>query len=538
MKKTIAILTSLLLALTAVSCKPSDTKNSDTSDEINHSSDKNDSGSIQVDKSLFSVDITLPAIFFTDLDEEKIQNEATENGYENYVINKDGSITYTMSKKKYNEMLSEFKNGLEETISELTEGSDAIESFISIEYKDDFSEINVLVDGEKYSQWDNFQAIVFYINGGYYQAFSGVAAEDIDVIVNYIDATTQDILFSGSFLDYSNSEDFEDEDFIDEDYDLNQDEDIKIEDIFLISAEENVEQADLFEFYIEYVNITEDVLPPKPDSWYSHYEAGDGRRYVDLCIAYKNLSTQDQIADEVMDATLQYAGQYVYTGFSIIEEDNRSDFTYSSTTGISPLSTEYLHYLFEVPDSVELSEGSLEIIISMSGTKYRNIVREGSHGEVDRLDPKAVAITSGDVEDGQIIAIKDNCEFYVDFAEIVDEVLPPNPDDWHTYYEADNGKAYVDFCVAYKNWQKKDVIAEDVMTATLTYSGKYEYKGFSIIEEENRSDFTYANITGISPLTTEYLHYLFEVPAELATTESPVSIEFEIGGNTYNYSLR
>ena len=39
--------------------------------------------------------------------------------------------------------------------------------------------------------------------------------------------------------------------------------------------------------YIDYTNITDDVVPPNPNSYYSHYEADDGKIYIDICISYK-----------------------------------------------------------------------------------------------------------------------------------------------------------------------------------------------------------------------------------------------------------
>lgn len=54
----------------------------------------------------------------------------------------------------------------------------------------------------------------------------------------------------------------------------------------------------------------------------------------------------------------------------------------------------------------------------------------------------------------------------------------------------------------------------------------------------SRSDFTYSNITNISPLATEYLHYLFEVPAEVETSGEVVIVEFTVGGNTYSHTVR
>ncbi len=59
-----------------------------------------------------------------------------------------------------------------------------------------------------------------------------------------------------------------------------------------------------------------------------------------------------------------------------------------------------------------------------------------------------------------------------------------------------------------------------------------------MIEEDRRSDFTYSNITSISPLCTEYVHYLFEVPEEVETSTDPVEISFTVDGNTYTYKVR
>lgn len=263
-----------------------------------------------------------------------------------------------------------------------------------------------------------------------------------------------------------------------------------------------------------------------------------GKVYVDICVSYKNLATKDRRADKIINATLIYGGKYQYNGFSMIEEDNRGDFTYSNITSIAPLSQEYLHYLFEVPAEVETSDGALTILLNVEGNPYSVIVREGVEGEVASINENAVAKTSGTVKDGEIIAVANNCEFFADYSDITDDVIPPQPGDWYSHYEAEDGKVYVDFCVGFKNWKTKNVGADDVMSAMLTYAGKYEYTGFSMIEESNRGDFTYSNITSIAPLTTEYLHYLFEVPAEAETSNETIEIEFVIGGNTYSYKVR
>ena len=147
----------------------------------------------------------------------------------------------------------------------------------------------------------------------------------------------------------------------------------------ILSVGEVISDDDKCEFYLDYVNITNDVLPPSHGSAYAYYEADEGKVYVDVCIAYKNLGTRNITADEVMTGKLIYGGKYEYNGFSMVEEDNRSDFTFSSIASISPLSTEYVHYLFSVPEEVQTSENTVDVLLMIAGIEYKVIVKEGTN---------------------------------------------------------------------------------------------------------------------------------------------------------------
>ncbi len=120
-----------------------------------------------------------------------------------------------------------------------------------------------------------------------------------------------------------------------------------------------------------------------------------------------------------------------------------------------------------------------------------------------------------EIIDGEIITVDDRGEFYVDFSDITARVIPPAATSYYSYYDAGDGKLYVDLCISYKNLDSSKRDASEVINATLLYSNTYEFRGTSIIEESNRSDFTYTSITSIAPLTTEYLHYIFKVPEEV-----------------------
>ncbi len=175
-------------------------------------------------------------------------------------------------------------------------------------------------------------------------------------------------------------------------------------------------------------------------------------------------------------------------------------------------------------DSIEPNENTNEIISEV--TNY-----SGSINKDEKTEKNEITETDK-------VTIKDICEFKLDYKKITADVLPPKQDSWYSHYEAEKGKMYVDICIAYKNLSDRAVDADEVGGLSLTYADKYQYSGFSIIEEENRSDFTYSKITSIDPLNTEYIHYLVEIPKEAAeSTESLVATLF-IESNSYTIKIR
>ncbi len=304
----------------------------------------------------------------------------------------------------------------------------------------------------------------------------------------------------------------------------------------ILNVGEAVSIADICEFYIEYIDITKKVMPKNPSGLYSYYSAENGKIYIDICVSYKNLEAYGVDADEIASGKLIYADKYEYSGFSTMEEDNRRDFTYTSITDIDPLSTEYLHYLFEVPEEVGKSEQSIIVKFTIKGERYKIVVREGEESE-ESAEEKEVGKTSGDIGFQETV-ITENCEFYIDYADISKEVIPPAASGLYSYYKADSGKVYVDICFAYKNTMGNKVMADEIIEAKLKYADEYEYYGFTTIEEDSRRDFTYTSITSIAPLSTEYVHYLFELPEDAKNDGKTIVVTITIDGNTYNCRIR
>lgn len=109
---------------------------------------------------------------------------------------------------------------------------------------------------------------------------------------------------------------------------------------------------ELCEFTVTAANLSKEVLPPNPGSFYTYYQEQDGSTYLDIVVSIKNLRTTARTADEFGTVTAICDGAYEYTAFSAIEESGGTDFTYTNITSIDPLTTGVLHYIASIPNEV------------------------------------------------------------------------------------------------------------------------------------------------------------------------------------------
>jgi|GEM_PF-1407565 len=141
-----------------------------------------------------------PDFYDTEATEEELKASALEEGFLDAKLNEDGTLTYTMTKARQQELLSELKESLEEGILELTDGEDAVPSFKRIEYADDLSGFDVYIDPEQFGDFDGFYALTLAFYGATYQAFSGNT--DADSRVRFIDYQTDEEVDSVSYHDF------------------------------------------------------------------------------------------------------------------------------------------------------------------------------------------------------------------------------------------------------------------------------------------------------------------------------------------------
>lgn len=145
------------------------------------------------------IEITFPAVLFTNVDMTTFDADsyAKDNGFLGAVVNSDGSVTVTVSKDQYEEILQETAKSLDETFSKLIEAEDT--PYIKdITHSDDFRTVEVNVIRADYESTFDLTPFVIGISVMTYQAFLGI---DPHVEISVVDVDTGDTIHSTVYPD-------------------------------------------------------------------------------------------------------------------------------------------------------------------------------------------------------------------------------------------------------------------------------------------------------------------------------------------------
>ena len=181
----VAITSILVLLLSLAAC----TRNSDKTEIANLNEAK--------------VSVSLPASFFADHPpEEVIAAYAEEKGI-TASVNEDGSYTLTMFKAQHDEQMSEMRQGIKESFSEMAADETGI--IKEIKHNDHFSDITIVVNRADYE--NDFLAAVSVgtavfvcgLQGWMYNLFNGT--KDPKITINIQDANSGKIIHSTIYPD-------------------------------------------------------------------------------------------------------------------------------------------------------------------------------------------------------------------------------------------------------------------------------------------------------------------------------------------------
>lgn len=195
MKRLIAILCTTVFLL--VGCGNSSKGND--GDDTNTSTGNN--GSVEVDKNLLDVKLTLPGSIFEGEDINAKVEEMKQDGIKEATVNNDGSITIKMSKSKHKEMIAEMKTSVIESFEEM-KTSGKFTSIKDIKYNDDFTKITLEVVKSDYENGlDAFATFGIGISSMMYNLYNGVENDKIQVTIEAKDSETGEVFRTVKYPD-------------------------------------------------------------------------------------------------------------------------------------------------------------------------------------------------------------------------------------------------------------------------------------------------------------------------------------------------
>lgn len=163
-----------------------DEENQATETEVEE--ETSDEGSIEVDKGLFSTELTLPAELSETFEPDELALEEA-----NITQNEDGTVTIKMSRSQHQGLLDEMRETITDSVEEL-KTDENFQSFKDIEYNNDFSEFSIIVDREVYeSGFDGFGIFGLAIQALYYQVFEGRNPEELSSTFEVQDEATGEV---------------------------------------------------------------------------------------------------------------------------------------------------------------------------------------------------------------------------------------------------------------------------------------------------------------------------------------------------------
>ena len=160
-------------------------------------------GDIEVDRNLFTVELTIPADYVGETTQEELSAIAEEKGYKSVILNEDGSATYTMTKSQHNEMMEEMRINIETSLNEMI-GSEEFPSFTAIVANDDFTSFTITTTSQELDLTEAFSVIGFYMYGGMYNIFNGTPVDNVHV--EFVNAETGEIISASDSSEMENIE--------------------------------------------------------------------------------------------------------------------------------------------------------------------------------------------------------------------------------------------------------------------------------------------------------------------------------------------
>lgn len=162
--------------------------------------DTNESYQLISSSGLFNVALTIPAEYVEGTTQKELNKQAKEGTFKSATLNKDGSVTYVMSKSQHKEMLNTLKDSIADELNKIPNSTD-YPNVTKVEANDDYTKFTVTTASTELSFEEQFLSIQLDIYGGMYNAFNNLSPV---ISVDYVNADSGATIYSGKSSDITN----------------------------------------------------------------------------------------------------------------------------------------------------------------------------------------------------------------------------------------------------------------------------------------------------------------------------------------------
>lgn len=162
--------------------------------------DTNESYQLISSSGLFNVALTIPAEYVEGTTQNELNKQAKEGTFKSATLNKDGSVTYVMSKSQHKEMLNTLKDSIADELNKIPNSTD-YPNVTKVEANDDYTKFTVTTASTELSFEEQFLSVQLYIYGGMYNAFNNLSPV---ISVDYVNADSGATIYSGKSSDITN----------------------------------------------------------------------------------------------------------------------------------------------------------------------------------------------------------------------------------------------------------------------------------------------------------------------------------------------
>lgn len=197
MKKWITMLLVCALAASLCACGSPAKSEPANAPAAAESAQGTDSGKVDVDQKLLSVEITIPADLMGETTQADLDAQVSSGAYLSAKRNDDGSVTYKMTKAQHQEVMDSIRKTIMDALDEMVASQDY--TFTKIEPNADFTKFTVTTTASELNIAESFSVMAFYMYGGMYSVFNGTEAENI--AVDFVNEATGQVISTANSRD-------------------------------------------------------------------------------------------------------------------------------------------------------------------------------------------------------------------------------------------------------------------------------------------------------------------------------------------------